>query len=94
MDHSAHNKIVSFIWSIADDCLRDVFVRGKYRDVILKQPVPHLKKQFCKVTKSFLHCLPAPIHHALALVPQGLQAFRETIQGFLLKQFFQLRDFG
>ncbi|GHD80326.1 N-6 DNA methylase [Vogesella fluminis] len=35
MDHSVHNKIVSFIWSIADDCLRDVFVRGKYRDVIL-----------------------------------------------------------
>ncbi|PAA25779.1 type I restriction-modification system subunit M [Pseudomonas fragi] len=35
MDHSAHNRIVSFIWSIADDCLRDVFVRGKYRDVIL-----------------------------------------------------------
>ena len=35
MDHSTHNKIVFFIWSIADDCLRDVFVRGKYRDVIL-----------------------------------------------------------
>jgi len=35
MDHSTHNRIVSFIWSIADDCLRDVFVRGKYRDVIL-----------------------------------------------------------
>ncbi len=35
MDHFSHNKIVSFIWSIADDCLRDVFVRGKYRDVIL-----------------------------------------------------------
>ncbi|MBU3696053.1 class I SAM-dependent DNA methyltransferase [Dechloromonas sp.] len=35
MDYSVHNKIVSFIWSIADDCLRDVFVRGKYRDVIL-----------------------------------------------------------
>ena len=35
MDHSQHNKIVSFIWSTADDCLRDVFVRGKYRDVIL-----------------------------------------------------------
>lgn len=35
MDHSTHNKIVNFIWSIADDCLRDVFVRGKYRDVIL-----------------------------------------------------------
>ena len=35
MDHSTHNKLVSFIWAIADDCLRDVFVRGKYRDVIL-----------------------------------------------------------
>jgi len=35
MDHSTHNRIVSFIWSIADDCPRDVFVRGKYRDVIL-----------------------------------------------------------
>ncbi|UIJ38947.1 type I restriction-modification system subunit M [Desulfobaculum bizertense] len=35
MNYSAHNKLISFIWSIADDCLRDVFVRGKYRDVIL-----------------------------------------------------------
>ena len=35
MNQAAHNKIVSFIWSIADDCLRDVYVRGKYRDVIL-----------------------------------------------------------
>ncbi len=35
MDQTVHNKIVSFIWSIADDCLRDVYVRGKYRDVIL-----------------------------------------------------------
>nr|WP_096363915.1 class I SAM-dependent DNA methyltransferase [Thiohalobacter thiocyanaticus] len=39
MDHSVHNKIVSFIWSIADDCLRDVYVRGKYRDVILPMVV-------------------------------------------------------
>ena len=35
MDHAAHNKIVSFIWGIADDVLCDLFVRGKYRDVIL-----------------------------------------------------------
>src|SRR5690606_27421146 len=35
MDHQAHNKLVNFIWNIADDCLRDVYVRGKYRDVIL-----------------------------------------------------------
>ncbi|HPQ35999.1 MAG TPA: class I SAM-dependent DNA methyltransferase, partial [Tenuifilaceae bacterium] len=36
---SVHNKLVSFIWSIADDCLRDVYVRGKYRDVILPMVV-------------------------------------------------------
>lgn len=35
MKNKAHNKIVSFIWGIADDVLRDVFVRGKYRDIIL-----------------------------------------------------------
>ncbi|MDR2697272.1 MAG: type I restriction-modification system subunit M [Holophagales bacterium] len=35
MDSQTHNAIVSFIWGIADDCLRDVYVRGKYRDVIL-----------------------------------------------------------
>lgn len=35
MDHAMHNTIVSFIWGIADDVLRDVYVRGKYRDVIL-----------------------------------------------------------
>lgn len=35
MNNAVHNKLISFIWSIADDCLRDVYVRGKYRDVIL-----------------------------------------------------------
>ncbi|WP_134089804.1 class I SAM-dependent DNA methyltransferase [Olivibacter sp. XZL3] len=35
MTPQSHNKLVSFIWSIADDCLRDVYVRGKYRDIIL-----------------------------------------------------------
>lgn len=35
MDQATHNKIVSFIWSIADDVLRDLFKRGKYPDVIL-----------------------------------------------------------
>ena len=30
-----HARIVSLIWSIADDVLRDLYVRGKYRDVIL-----------------------------------------------------------
>lgn len=50
MDHGTHNKIVSFIWSIADDCLRDVFVRGKYRDVIL--PMFVLRRIDCLLEES------------------------------------------
>lgn len=34
-----HNKMVSLIWSVADDCLRDVYNKGKYRDVILPMVV-------------------------------------------------------
>ena len=33
------NWIAGFIWNIADDVLRDVYVRGKYRDVILPMTV-------------------------------------------------------
>ena len=39
MNHSFYNGIVNFIWGIADDVLRDVYVRGKYRDVILPMTV-------------------------------------------------------
>lgn len=51
MDHSTHNKIVSFIWSTANDCLRDVYVHGKYRDVIL--PMFVLRRLDCllEITK-------------------------------------------
>jgi type I restriction enzyme M protein len=33
------NWITNFIWGIADDVLRDLYVRGKYRDVILPMTV-------------------------------------------------------
>ena len=39
MKQAQHNRIVSFIWGIADDVLRDVIGRGKYRDVILPMMV-------------------------------------------------------
>ena len=39
MDARMLNTIANFIWGIADDCLRDVYVRGKYRDVILPMTV-------------------------------------------------------
>jgi len=39
MQQAQHGRIVSFIWRIAADVLRDVFVRGKCRDVILPMTV-------------------------------------------------------
>jgi len=63
MNYIQHGSITNFIWGIADDVLRDVYVRGKYRDVILpmvvirrldalleptKQAVLDMKKQLDK----------------------------------------------
>ncbi|MCF3651775.1 type I restriction-modification system subunit M [Synoicihabitans lomoniglobus] len=39
MDSTQLNWLTNFIWNIADDVLRDVYVRGKYRDVILPMTV-------------------------------------------------------
>jgi len=39
VDPAQHNRLVNFIWGIADDVLRDLYVRGKYRDVILPMTV-------------------------------------------------------
>ncbi|MBU1121177.1 MAG: N-6 DNA methylase [Candidatus Omnitrophica bacterium] len=39
MNYIQHSSIANFIWGIADDVLRDVYVRGKYRDVILPMTV-------------------------------------------------------
>ena len=39
METAQLNWIASYIWGIADDVLRDLYVRGKYRDVILPMTV-------------------------------------------------------
>ncbi|MFP4179553.1 MAG: N-6 DNA methylase [Spirochaetaceae bacterium] len=39
MENGQLNWIANFIWGVADDVLRDVFTRGKYRDVILPMTV-------------------------------------------------------
>ena len=39
MQDTQLTRISNFIWSISDDVLRDLYVRGKYRDVILPMTV-------------------------------------------------------
>src|SRR5436309_3225299 len=72
MNHITHNTIVNFIWNIADDVLRDVYARGKYRDVILPMTVlrrldillEHSKEDILK-SKQFLEQLNQPLDKAL-----------------------------
>ncbi len=44
MEQSQLNWIAGYIWGIANDVLRDLYVRGKYRDVIL--PLEELLAHF------------------------------------------------
>ena len=39
MSNNDLHWIANYIWGIADDILRDLYVRGKYRDVILPMTV-------------------------------------------------------
>src|SRR6476646_11783781 len=39
MEQGQLNWVANFIWGIADDVLRDLYVRGKYRDVVLPMRV-------------------------------------------------------
>ena len=39
MQDTQLNRISNFLWSVSDDVLRDIYVRGKYRDVILPMTV-------------------------------------------------------
>ena len=39
MQDTQLNRISNFLWSVSDDVLRDLYVRGKYRDVILPMTV-------------------------------------------------------
>ena len=74
MDQASHNKIVSFIWGIADDVLRDLFVRGKYRDVILPMCVLRRLDAVLEPTKKGPMTL-----MAYDLAPDGSAKFRKTL---------------
>lgn len=39
MNNQTYNAIFSFIWGIADTCLRDFYARGKYCDVTLPMTI-------------------------------------------------------
>lgn len=83
--------IASFIWGIADDVLRDVFVRGKYRDVILPMIVLRRFDVLLEPTKADV----LDMHDKLnaAKVDNQDQALRKAAgQAFYNTSKFRMRD--
>ena len=56
------NWITNYIWGIADDVLRDLYVRGKYRDVIL--PFTVLRRLDAVLEDSMQAVLDVKLHNA------------------------------
>lgn len=91
MDQATHNKIVSFIWGIADDVLRDVFVRGKYRDVILPMCVLRRLDAVLEPTKKQVLDTKAMLDKA-GITEQGPALCSASDQAFYNTSKFGLRD--
>ena len=91
MDNYLHNQIVSFIWGIADDCLRDVYVRGKYRDVILPMTVIRRLDAVLEDTKENVLAMKAKLD-AAQLGNQWPALCKTAGQAFCNASPFLLRD--
>ena len=91
MNGAQHTKIVNFIWGIADDVLRDLYVRGKYRDVILPMTVLRRLDAVLEPTKQAVLDMKASLDEA-GIVNQD-QALRQAAgQAFYNTSKFTLRD--
>jgi type I restriction enzyme M protein len=85
------NWITNFIWGIADDILRDLYVRGKYRDVILPFTVLRRLDAVLEPTKQTVLDMKAALDQA-GIVHQD-QALRQAAsQAFYNTSRFTLRD--
>src|SRR5437870_13226781 len=91
MEQGQLNWIANFIWGIADDVLRDLYVRGKYRDVILPMTVLRRLDAVLEPTKQAVLGMKASLDNA-GIVHQD-QALRQAAgQAFYNTSKFTLRD--
>ena len=83
--------IANYIWGIADDVLRDVYVRGKYRDVILPMTVLRRLDAVLEDTKQAVLDMKATLDQA-GVVEQD-QALRQAAgHAFYNTSKFTMRD--
>jgi type I restriction enzyme M protein len=91
MSENNLNWITNFIWGIADDILRDLYVRGKYRDVILPMTVLRRLDAVLEPTKQEVLDMKVALDRA-GITNQD-QALRQAAgQAFYNTSKFTLRD--
>jgi len=83
--------ITNFIWGIADDVLRDVYVRGKYRDVILPMVVIRRLDAVLEPTKQAVLDMKRNLD-AAGVANQGAALRQASGQAFFNSSPYMLRD--
>ena len=83
--------IANYIWGIADDVLRDLYVRGKYRDVILPMTVLRRLDAVLEGSKQAVLDMKATLD-AAGVVEQDAALRQAAGQAFYNTSTFTLRD--
>lgn len=86
-----YKRIASFIWGIADDVLRDLYVRGKYRDVILPMTVLRRLDAVLEPTKQAVLQMKASLDKS-RITNQDAALRQAAEQAFYNTSKFTLRD--
>jgi type I restriction enzyme M protein len=91
MDSTQLSWIANFLWGIADDVLRDLYVRGKYRDVILPMTVLRRLDAVLEPTKKAVLDMKAALDKA-KVTNQDMALRQASGQAFYNTSKFTLRD--
>ena len=91
MEPNQLSWIANFIWGIADDVLRDLYVRGKYRDVILPMTVLRRLDVLLEPTKKTVLEMKASLDRQ-KIVQQDPALRQAAGQAFYNTSPFTLRD--
>ena len=85
------NWIANYIWGIADDVLPDVYVRGKYRDVVLPMTVLHRLDAVLEPTKQAVLDMKAKLDE-MGIADQKVPLRQAAGQAFYNTSRFTLHD--
>ncbi len=91
MEQGQLNWIANFIWGIADDVLRDLYVRGKYRDVVLPMTVLRRLDAELEPTKQAVLEMKVNLDNA-GIINQEVALRQAAGQAFYNTSKFTLRD--